>query len=265
MLNTLIKKIIPIEKETSTVTVAEIHETFYTEVDRLLQEAGIKQSTETDKKDLINKATRLNNLGFGNAKDTIEGKQEINRISIVEQQNKEKKELEETIRYFSFKYPHYKFITEESIKKICEKYNLVYATVDRYIGDVPDKNLKQIEEFSIKEEDICYMYERRFWAVDRNLSTSYGSKEQMEKLSGNFNRSSDFLEIVSRCPLEIAAPLSDFNLRDHEVKDFKLSKIEIPDPVVFQPVVRNGKKYFLIVTAWGDEASDELVVNHKNN
>ena len=35
----------------------------------------------------------------------------------------------------------------------------------------------------------------------------------------------------------------------------------VPDPVVLQPV-RYG---FLIVTAWGDEASDEMVVNPRNN
>ena len=50
-----------------------------------------------------------------------------------------------------------------------------------------------------------------------------------------------------------------------ELKDFKLSKIEIPDPVVLQPVNFKGEKYYLIVTAWGDEASDELVVNETLN
>ena len=50
-----------------------------------------------------------------------------------------------------------------------------------------------------------------------------------------------------------------------ELKDFKLSKIEIPDPVVLQPVMFNKTKYYLIVTAWGDEASDELVVNQNHN
>ncbi|MBK8366268.1 MAG: hypothetical protein IPL10_02335 [Bacteroidetes bacterium] len=35
----------------------------------------------------------------------------------------------------------------------------------------------------------------------------------------------------------------------------------IPDPVVLQPVHYG----FLIVTAWGDEASDDIVVNPKNN
>jgi len=35
--------------------------------------------------------------------------------------------------------------------------------------------------------------------------------------------------------------------------------------VVLKPVVYNKQKYYLIVTAWGLEASDELVVNQKMN
>lgn len=47
-----------------------------------------------------------------------------------------------------------------------------------------------------------------------------------------------------------------------ELKEgYKLTKKHIPDPVVLQPI-KNG---YLIITAWGDEASDELVVNQINN
>jgi len=48
-----------------------------------------------------------------------------------------------------------------------------------------------------------------------------------------------------------------------ELKEgYKLErKIEIPDPVVLQPV----KGGYLILTAWGDEASDPLVMNEINN
>ena len=40
-----------------------------------------------------------------------------------------------------------------------------------------------------------------------------------------------------------------------------LLRKHIPDPVVLQPV----KGGYLIITAWGDEASDEIVVNQKMN
>ena len=38
-----------------------------------------------------------------------------------------------------------------------------------------------------------------------------------------------------------------------------------PDPVIFQSVLYKGNEYYLIITAWGDEASDELVVNERSN
>ena len=72
-------------------------------------------------------------------------------------------------------------------------------------------------------------------------------------------------EIYRKCSLEIAAPIKDFNLDASEVKDFKISDIVIPDPVVLQPVHFEGKKHYLIVTAWGLEAEDDLVINPTNN
>jgi hypothetical protein len=72
-------------------------------------------------------------------------------------------------------------------------------------------------------------------------------------------------EFSGKCPLEIVAPLIDFNMTDSEIKDFKISKIEIPDPIVLKPVYFNNQKHYLIVTAWGLEASDEIVVNQKMN
>ena len=74
-------------------------------------------------------------------------------------------------------------------------------------------------------------------------------------------------ELNMKCPLEIAAPLEDFNMKGAELKDFKISNIpiKIPDPVVLKPVIFNNNKYYLIVTAWGKEASDEIVVNSKFN
>jgi len=44
-----------------------------------------------------------------------------------------------------------------------------------------------------------------------------------------------------------------------------ITKIQIPDPVVLCPVMYGSEKYYLIVTAWGKEASDKAVVNQKMN
>ncbi len=256
--------------------IEEIHDTFFTEVDRLLSTAKIANSLDTNKQGLIDKCTRLKALGFINTKEVKEAEVEISRLDKLKRENEEKKTLIEAINYFSFKYPNYKFITEESVKKICAKYNLIYGEIGRYTGTVPDKNLKHIEDFKVLEDDECYIeQESRYSSFDAErsvVSLKYKTLKEYNRdtTDGDYNHrkiifSSHYQMIDMKCPLEIAAPLKDFNMNGMEVKGFKLSKIEIPDPVVLKPVIFNGQKHYLIVTAWGIEAGDELVVNPKHN
>lgn len=248
--------------------IEEIHETFYTEVDRLLVSAKVSNSLVSNKQGLIDKCARLKTLGFQNTKEVKEAQSEIDRLNNLEIENRQKSSLIEAIDYFSIKYPNHKFITEDSVKKICDKYNLVYGSVDRYIGTVPDKNLKQIEDFKISEEDEAY-----FTAIDgtSNIKVQFFNVKEYElaykKLKGGYYSSNyNYARITGgKLMMEIAAPLKDFNMTNQEVKDFKISNIYVPDPVVLQPVVFKNQRYYLIVTAWGLEASDELVVNQKMN
>jgi hypothetical protein len=259
--------------------IEEIHETFYTEVDKLLASAKIANSLDTDKQYLIEKCARLKALGFTNTKEVKEAEAEIARLDELKRDNEAKKTLIEAINYFSFKYPNYKFITEESVKKICAKYNLVYGAIDRYIGTVPDKNLKHIEDFKVLEDDECFVYEELhsiFGGGEISTRKEYKTsecfkKEQESKNNLDFYHQRMMMnrmyyrEINMKCPLEIAAPLKDFNMQGMEVKGHKISKIEIPDPIVLKPVIFNNQKHYLIVTAWGIEAGDELVVNANHN
>lgn len=260
--------------------IEEIHETFYTEVDKLLASAKIANSLDTDKQDLIEKCARLKALGFTNTKEVKEAEAEIARLDELKRDNEAKKTLIEAINYFSFKYPNYKFITEKSVEKICAKYNLVYGAIDRYIGTVPDKNLKHIEDFRVVEDDECFVYEELYYSMYgggvRSMRKEYKTSEHFKReqeLKNNtdyYQRSMmmhrmDYREINMKCPLEIAAPLKDFNMEGMEVKGHKISKIEIPDPIVLKPVIFNNQKHYLIVTAWGIEAGDELVVNANHN
>jgi len=264
--------------KTTNQIIEEIHETFYTEVDRLLADAKILNSLETDKGELLSKKEKLEKLGFRSAQEVKEASLEQNRLRDLESENNSKNTLTEAINYFSFKYPFYKFITEESVKKICEKYNLVYSEVGRYIGTVPDVNIEQMQNFKIQDTDECYEFsvidDFSFNSSRMFFDRSYKSFDDFEKFKNERHSeshrlisaySSRFSENHSKCPLEICAPIKDFNTDNMEVKNFKLSKIEIPDPVVLQPVFFKGKKHYLIVTAWGIEAEDELVKNSNHN
>lgn len=265
----------PIKAKSTSELVEEIHETFYTEVDRLLKEANIKLDESPRDEMLLNKAERLKSLGFGASKTVSIAKEDEYAIRKAKSENENKEHLKRAIQYFSFKYPQYKFITEDSVKKICKKYNLIYGSVNRYIGDVPDKNLADIENNSVKDEDKVYLYKDvTKWGFGSPIETIKEVsidryRKFIDKHGGdsNWDRNggSARFKSIGLAPLEIAAPRKDFNMSDHEVKDFKLSKIEIPDPVVLQPVFFEDRKHYLVITAWGDEASDELVVNERSN
>lgn len=132
------------------------------------------------------------------------------------------------VNYYSMKYPLYKFITPDQAMTIAEKYNLVLGNVSDFIGFVPDKNLREIEKFKCDE-------------ADKDMDTGFmGSRTNRVK------------------GMQIVAPQKDFDMTGKVVRN---RRIEIKDPVVLQPV----KHGYLVVTAWGDEASDPIVVNQINN
>lgn len=251
------------QKKTQNEIIAEIHETFFTEVERILAEANIKLSTDTQLQNLIDKSHRLSVLGFTSSKEYIDGQKEIERLQEIKNVNAQKQKLIEAVNYFSVKYPNYKFITEDSVKKICKKYGLIYGDVSFYKGEIPDENLKHMEDFKIDECDAGFRFKKtRF--IMRDVITVDCDIKTLNRVS-NDHYNYDNIESITK--LFIAAPKSDFALDNMELNDFQLSvkAIEIPDPIVLQPVMFKDKMHFLIVTAWGLEASDELVVNHKMN
>jgi len=289
----------PLSPEQAKEIIEEIHRSFYTEVDRLLEAASVTESLETQKQSLIDKCERLKKSGFANTKEMKEAQSEIMRLNVSKAVNDSRAAMLSTIRYFQDKYPGYKFITEESVKKICQKYGLIYGSIDRYTGNVPDANLKAIEDFQINAEDRCYQrmetqieyhgglrgFNYRQVGIPISLA-EFNKKEVPPETMTTFSQARDFgrglltaqissmptpsqkpEDIFKDCLMEIAAPSTDFNTEGMEAKDSKLVNmaIEVPDPVVLAPVFHNGQKHYLVVTAWGLEASDELVVNQKMN
>lgn len=262
------------EKQQSTNDIIEkIHESFFTEVDKLLEEAKIANSLDTDKQELIDKRNRLRSLGFVKTKEMMDAKSEIQRLGNLKIENEKKNKLIEAINYFSLKYPTYKFITVESVKKICEKYGLVYGEISKYTGTVPDSNLKQMEDFKIHEDDECYhKFHNISWNNTYNYVyatlldfTNYEYERSLAYQNGNFSGWFKNAPKIEKLPLEIVAPLKDFDMSNSEIKDFKVSQKPVQYPIVLKPVIFKSEKYYLIVTAWGIESSDQSVVNEKMN
>ena len=174
--------------------------------------------------------------------------------------------LLEAISYFSQKYPNYKFITEGSVKKLCEKYNLFLGISSQYTGVIPEKNLSYIENFRVEQKDQCYLF--IIDEINHAPEIIPSSLEDIPKWVNKYKHykyGSYGSTEYHKAPLEIVAPLKDFSLEAHKTKGHKIIKVSVPDPVVLYPVVFKETKYYLIVTAWGLEAEDDLVLNPKHN
>lgn len=250
--------------------VLEIHNKFNTAADRILEEANqiLKESEQKD----FQKIDRLKALGFVKANQVTELDPLREKINLS-------KEQIESVNYYKVQYPFNKFITTEQVEQICKKYGLLYGDVSLYKGFVPEKNLKEIEGFKLKKEDIPYLtvHDRQ-----NNMIGTILKKDCDDDLIAYFKRSSDnfiyitesngqpvnysfpvpyyekykhlsFVKGIKEKPsLKICAPLKDMDTTGMNLTNgFKLEK-EIPDPVVLQPVNQG----FLIVTMWADEQFD---------
>lgn len=266
--------------------VHEIHNEFLTAGDKILEEANAILSEAKAKS--VEKGKRLAAAGFKNVPEAVEA---IN----VERKIITTKETADLVHYYQQNYPLNKFITENQVKKICEKYGLVCGEISMYKGFVPENKLSEIERFKLKKEDKETIFIAvgnggkselpRYFITEQDFTEEgikyfikngnrgyvtgphgegiYSEKLFTEKCLNDF-RGHLFVEFAAGertgANFYICAPLKDMEIpRGKEVKGYKIQ--DIPDPVVLQPV----KGGYLIVAAWGDEASDEIVVNQINN
>lgn len=262
--------------------VLEIHHEFSNAANNLLNQAKniIAEAATKD----ISKVNRLESLGFKQANQVTELKPLIKKQELSKEQVK-------LVNHYQLNYPNNKFITEEQVQSICYKYNLVCGNVSRFKGFVPEKKLTEIENFTLKKGDeidlskSIYFIQKdgnTFWEItditEKDILPvainylkkswhfmSYAYPEAVNKY-GNCKITSHFSQpelVKDFSSLKICAPIKDMDISGLTLsKGYKLnSHIDVPDPIVLQPV----KGGFLILAAWGDEASDELVVNQKFN
>lgn len=219
--------------------IAEIHAEFDSASERILAESNNVPST------IIEKGDRLRNLGFSSAKPVVESHAE--KVRQFQTQ-----ELAINVKYFKQWYPHNKFITREAVIEICKKYSLVFGDVRLYRGDVPEKNLAEMENFRLRLED--YQEETRGALGD----TFVEPRSFYERWNSLVSRTNESEKV--KPAFKICAPESDFETQRMQIVNHEIT-YSIPDPIVLQPV----KGGFLIVTKWGLEASDDLVKNEIMN
>lgn len=261
--------------------VQAIHNEFNLAGERLLQESlGIIHNAE---KIDIQKASRLNGVGFVN--NPLVTKQKN-----IEEITKTPSEWAKIVMEYKKKFPLHKFISDIDIANICKKYILYMGNVGQYKGFVPDKNLKEIEQFKTKYAEGLKKFHinkmefeyRSVEGYDCRRIEEYVNSKKGNLIGHDLNGIQNFLKYdllkdskyghvtititdAVELPLfDICAPKRDMinNNKWKLINNlFDTKFIYIPDPVVLFPVEHGA----IIVTAWGDEASDPLVVNELNN
>jgi hypothetical protein len=275
-----------IKRKSEKEIITEIHNEFDTAEDRLLKEATdvLKELNLETESSITQRANRLRSLGFTKSAPVTW----VNNSPLI----KTRKQAE-LIQYYKQNYPFQKFLTEDELDKICKKYNLIHAPVSNYIKDVPEKNINEIESVSeLKSVDFAkddvwtkILYgndvlgisnikaallglptridnfeESHFLYIDNYLRSNYPSVSNRAYIcrGGEINK-------ISKQGLFICAPKSHFNLTGlSKTSTFSFKSIiiaEPKDPIVFR-YCRGGIQ---ILSKWGLESSDELLVNEINN
>lgn len=230
--------------------VTQIHKEFHEAGDRILDQANLVLNGSD--RSQIEKGKLLTELGFVNTKQAKDAETKIG-------EEKQAKEDAKLVTYYGQKYPCNKFITEVAVGKICSKYNLVCGDVSLFSGFVPADKLNQIKNFKVDNGDLKF----RTWSIGK-YNKRYPEYFNQEHDDGGSNAkayTSLFGKEERSEKLKICAPYSDMKTSGYHQSGYKMEKDAAPDPVVLQPV----KGGYLIVAAWGDEASDELVMNPKHN
>ena len=126
------------------------------------------------------KVKKLKDLGFTNS-------EEIQKLEKMEANLKEimkpSSELERHIAFHS-RFINYKVLKLEDFNKICEKYDLVYAPIENYIKEVPEKNLDEMIKFkrTLSEADLRQFKKESFvitsFKTDINQYSSNSRKNE---------------------------------------------------------------------------------------
>lgn len=225
----------------------------FKEVHHELEQEHLFLQRNHDIQGFSEKANWLQRLGFRN--------------SIATKLYKAIADNHKVIQDYNHRYVNYKFILEPQLERICEKYNLYVRNPQFFLGDIPEKNIKELLSFRIYIFDLPAEFDNVREHVLQN---------QIIQPSIAFNRSMDTAIDMNQFPfygltglIEIAAVKSLFApeaFKESQARIIRQSELQPKNQVELDPIIlcrtRHGR---IIITAWGDEANDELVVNQNKN
>ncbi len=231
-------------------TVADIHNDFYSINDKLQDEVDSIELQLSDSKEHYEKLLKLKEYGFSNSVD------EISNAEFRMQDYQRKLYHLKTKQHYQKLYPFHNLITHSQVVSLCNKYDLIWGGTNFYKGNIPKKNVDAIINFKNKDED---------WNMVYYIVAPYNDMQ----VDGQLNVVNPSSRLVY-CP-----QYSSWNYApSHLEKDGSITQIQVPDPIVLahvkspnnvNDILVDHTSYYLIVTAWGDEASDGLVINPRMN
>ena len=231
------------------MTVQDIHNSFSTCID--LDSLKL-QDVPTIDQDLVDKVNKLKSLGFHNSKECVELKRQQDKIKEIIDSNQYKIHTKEAFEYYSIKYPNNVLMTFENIEILLEKYDLELSTPEKYIGDIPDKNLNEILNFKLDDCDIVYKSDR-YYSHQKLIDLKYNIQKTDKGFS--YDGCYDYIQYI-RQDIEIIATKNLFNKN--------LTSTSLDDPIVLQKCWFKDYVYYLIISKWGNESSINSL-NYKNN
>jgi hypothetical protein len=163
----------------------------------------------------------------------------------------------------------YKFILKPQLERVCEKYNLFVRDTNFFLGDIPEKNIKDIMGFSVFVDDLPITESSKFKLLENYKHLVRGQNDFMG-LSRNFRIPIEhFAEMRIGRFIQIAAIKSLFDeqaFAKSQARILNKPELAAKHQVELDPIVLCETKHgYIIITAWGDEANDELVVNQNHN
>lgn len=157
------------------------------------------------------------------------------------------------------KFPLHKIIHRNRIIKLCEKYNLIFTDLKSYTESIPQKNINEIEQFvnrfdyfNVHTYGDMFIKSKRIDLIRQSEALIYSEQDKRKAIN-----------------YFIVAPES--MIVNHNKN---LDRTTIPtfvnDPIIIAMVAESYgfehiAEWGVIVTAWGDEASHEEIINPENN
>lgn len=227
-------------------TVLEIHKAVGRESDLLIEENPYKNEREI--------ARALKEMGFTSAEN-------VRRVTDHDEHHNQ-------ARMYRQKYPQFKFITEQVLDRVMDKFDLERKTLSAFKGAIPERNATELMAIKIDSADLTNKESPKMThkAIVGGSNIPPFLKEILEEAA------SSALNDLFGSKLSSVLPAGRLNLSEIGAANNQIISI-VADPRLFEKqlagvcpmVLAEVKGGFLVLSAWGAEAADPEVLNQNMN